>query len=144
VGGPLNMARSWPSLRQAPPESLRRSGPEARRDRAATRAQRAILTASTQGFRMRAPEGWPVCNPRATADVAARSPVRSAAGLSSRRRRRGPKGQRKAAGAWRVTIPRGGQPAPGGSSATPQSASPLHGALACTEPSRAPARSARP
>src|SRR5690242_11894858 len=40
------------------PESLRRSGPEARRDGAATRAQRALLTASTQGFRMRAPEGW--------------------------------------------------------------------------------------
>jgi hypothetical protein len=47
------------------PESLRRSGPEARRDRAATRAQRAILTASTQGFRMRAPEGWPRLQHRA-------------------------------------------------------------------------------
>jgi hypothetical protein len=47
------------------PESLRRSGPEARRDRAATRARRALLTASTQGFKMRAPEGWACLQHRA-------------------------------------------------------------------------------
>jgi len=34
--------------------------------------------------------------------------------MSARRRRRGPEGQRKAAGAWRCAVSPGGQPAAGG------------------------------
>ena len=83
-------------LRQAPYESLRRSSPEARRDRVATRAQRALLTASRQGLRIRAPDGWPAfAAPRTTADVAARCPHGRPRGLSARRRRRGPKGPKE-------------------------------------------------
>jgi len=58
-----------------------RSGPEARRDREATRAQQALLIVSTQGFTMRAPEGWPAsATPRATADAAARRPFAGSRG----------------------------------------------------------------
>src|SRR5262245_51565684 len=58
-------ARTWPSLRQAPLNPCgtavqRPEGIAQRRER-----QRAILTASTQGFRMRAPEGWPRLQSRA-------------------------------------------------------------------------------
>jgi hypothetical protein len=61
--------------------------------------------ANSQGFTMRAPEGWPTCvTPRATADVAMSCPSRRPRGWSARRRRRGPKGQRKAAGARRITV----------------------------------------
>jgi len=58
-----------------------------------------------QGFRMRAPEGWPRLQPRAppltlrgTAQAVGRR------GVSARRRRRGPKGQRKAAGARHAMV----------------------------------------
>jgi hypothetical protein len=68
------------------------------------------------------------CNPRTAADVAARCPCGRPRGLSARRRRRGPKGQRKAAGARRVTVPSGGQPAAGGCRAAQESARPSRGA----------------
>jgi hypothetical protein len=42
---------------------------------------------------------------RATADLFGGMSVRSAAGLSARRRRRGPEGLRSAGGARRVTVP---------------------------------------
>src|SRR5215467_3548560 len=76
------------------PESLRRSGPEARRDRVATRAQGALLTASTQGFRMRAPEGWPRlqhCAPPLTLRRAARAVGRGGECAPAPTRPEGPK-----------------------------------------------------
>ena len=49
-----------------------------------------------QGFTMQAPEGWPAAvTPRATADVAASCPSGGPAGVSPRRRRRGPLGPKE-------------------------------------------------
>ena len=78
---------------------------------------------------MRAGGMAPFAAPRATADVAAQKPVRSAAGVSARRRRRGPKGQRKAASAPARHGPLVGQPVSGGSYAARHSAPPSRGAL---------------
>jgi hypothetical protein len=64
------------------------------------------LTAILQSFTMWVPEGWPVSvTPRTAADVVARCPRGRPRGMSPRWRRRGPKGQRKAAGARRCTVP---------------------------------------
>jgi hypothetical protein len=59
-------ARSWPSLRLGATESLRGAVRRPGGGRAATRRPQAaaLLTASTQGFRMRAPEGWLRLQPR--------------------------------------------------------------------------------
>jgi hypothetical protein len=120
------------------PESLRRSGPEARRDRAATRAQRALLTASTQGFRMRAPEGWPRLQQRApplTLRRAARAIGRGVECASAPTWPGGPKEGSRRPGAPRSPD---GQPATGGCRAAPQSAVPSRGASQdrCPAPAR--------
>ena len=126
------------------PESLRRSGPEARRDRAPTRAQRAILTVSPQGFRMRAPEGWPglasralpLTLRRAAHTVGCGGRVRDGADVARRA-----KGRQPTPGASQSP---GGQLAEGGCRADLQSALAARGAPACTVASPGPARSARP
>ena len=126
------------------PEFLRGSGPEARRARAATRAQRALLTANMQGFRMRTLEGWPRLQhrtpPLASRRVARAVGPRGECGLAPS----GPKGQRKAAGAPARHGPPGGQPATGGLSVAQRSAPPSCGAFAWAAASPGPARGARP
>ena len=81
----------------------------------------------------------PFAAPHATAHVAARSPCGRAAGVSAGRRRRGPKGQRKAAAPRRHGPPRG-QPATGGLSVAQRSAPPSCGAFAWAAANSGPAR----
>ena len=57
------------------------------------------MTAICRGFTIEAPEGWPLLQLRAAADVTAGCPRGGCRGRSARRRRRAPEGQRKAAGA---------------------------------------------
>jgi len=103
-----------------------------------------FLTASTQGFRMRAAGGMALfAAPRAIADVVVSSPVRSDPGgecASAPTWPRRAKGRQPAPGASRV--PRNGQPAQrAGRKRRPQSAPPSRGAFACRE-AQPPARRA--
>jgi hypothetical protein len=68
------------------------------------------------------------CNTRVSADPYGGMSVRSATGADARRRRRGPKGQRKAAVARRVTVPMDGDLVTGRSCAVLRSARSTRGA----------------
>jgi hypothetical protein len=63
------------------------------------------LAADLARLQDEAPGNGTSCRPRTTADVSARCPSDRAAGLSARRRRRGRRGQRKAAGAQARHLP---------------------------------------
>ena len=98
-------ARTWPSLRLAHDESLPRLAGQGLRLRQQATRRRCALARDLARLQNRAPEGWPRLQPRAppltlrgTAQAVGRR------GVSARRRRRGPKGQRKAAGARHAMV----------------------------------------
>jgi hypothetical protein len=106
------------------------SGPEARRDGAATRAQRALLTASTQGFRMRAPEGWPLLQHRAPPLTLRRVARAFGCGVECAPAPTWPGEPKEGSRRPARHGPPGDQPATGGRCAAIQSAPPSRGASA--------------